>query len=120
MFHVRIEVIVFSLLLVVVFLTTVAFPRIRSEGLVYIQAVVMVVLAEKRVWVLYKSSITAIVKPKEQLHHLTHLAAYLTIRMHLQLPQRLNPATGFKEVPYRALTLQSQRFIVLEKPEKCK
>ena len=47
MFHVRIEVIVFSLLLVVVFLTTVAFPRVRSERLVYIQAVVMVVLAEE-------------------------------------------------------------------------
>jgi hypothetical protein len=53
----------------------------------------------------YKSSISAIVKPEEQLHQLTHLAAYLTIRVHLQLPQRLNAATSFKEVPYRALTL---------------
>ena len=119
MFHVRIEVIVFSLLLVVVFLTTVAFPRVRSERLVYIQAVVMVVLAEEGIWVVYKSSITAIIKPEEQLHHLTHLPAYLTIRVHLQLPQRLNPATRFKEVPDRPFTLQSHGFIILEEAEKC-
>ncbi len=68
---------------------------------------------------MYKSSISAIVKPEEQLHHLTHLAAYLTIRMHLQLPQRFNPATSFKEVPDGPLTLQSHGFIIFEKPEKC-
>ena len=79
----------------------------------------MVVLAEEGVWVVYKSSITAIVKPEEQLHHLTDLPAYLTIRVHLQLPQCLNPATSFKEVPDGPLTLQSHGFIVLEKPEKC-
>ena len=68
---------------------------------------------------MYKSSISAIVKPEEQLHHLTHLAAYLTIRVHLQLPQSFNPATRFKEVPDRAFTLQSHGFIILEESEKC-
>ena len=83
-FHVRIEVIVFSLLLVVVFFAAIAFPRVRSEGLVHIQAVIMIVLAEEGVWVVYKSSVAPIIQTKEQLHHLGDLPAYLTVRVHFK------------------------------------
>ena len=112
---------VFSLLLVVFLFASVAFPRVSSEGLVYIQSIVMIVLAEECIRVMYESSITStIVKPEKQLHHLTDLPTYLRIRVHLELPKCLNPATRLEEVPYRALTLQSHRSIVLEKPEQCK
>ena len=69
---------------------------------------------------MYKSSVTPIIQTKEQLHHLGDLPAYLTVRVHFKPAQRLDAATRLEEVPDRALTLQGQGFIVLEKPEKRK
>ena len=84
-FHIGIVVVVFPLLLIlsVLLLTAEPLPRVSAELLIRIEPILMVLLAEELISLLYVPR--SIARAEEQLNHFGDLAAYLRVRVHLEL-----------------------------------
>ena len=84
-FHIGIVVVVFPLLLIlsVLLLTAEPLPRVSAELLIRIEPILMVLLAEELISLLYVPR--SIARTEEQLDHFRDLAAYLRVRVHLEL-----------------------------------
>ena len=76
----------------------------------------MVLLAEELISLLYVPR--SIARAEEQLDHFRDLAAYLRVRVHLELSKNVETATGLEEVPDRAFALKGEGAVILEEAKQ--
>ena len=118
-FHIGIVVVVFPLLLILSVLLLLAakpLPRVSAELLIRIEPILMVLLAEELISLLYVPR--SIARAEEQLDHFRDLAAYLRVRVHLELGKGLETATGLEEIPDGAFALKGEGAVVLEEAKQ--